>query len=172
MNCMRFAIPPRQLRLGGWRLGARGARFLRFGVIGGLCGVLGDPLMCLGVPGGSLGVSRGYLGCPWSSWEFVEGPWGVPEKSGTPQGALEIIEKPFVFMVFSPLGSAGASSGLPGGPSGRPWGCLGAPWGYLGGLGASLGGPWDSLGGSLGLLGRSLGVLGVPGRSLEVLRGS
>ena len=53
-NCMRFAIPPRQLRLGGWRLGARGARFLLFGVIGGLCGVLGDPLVCLGVPGGSL----------------------------------------------------------------------------------------------------------------------
>ena len=90
---MRFAIPPRQLRLGGWRLGARGARFLLFGVIGGLCGVLGDPLVCLGVPGGSLGVSRDYLGCPWSSWEFVEGPWGVPEESGTPQGALEIVDK-------------------------------------------------------------------------------
>ena len=98
---MRFAIPPRQLRLGGWRLGARGARFLLFGVIGGLCGVLGDPLVCLGVPGGFLGVSRDYLGCPWSSWEFVEGPWGVPEESGTPQGALEIIEKQLFFIAFS-----------------------------------------------------------------------
>ena len=26
VNCIRFAIPPRRLRLGGWRLGARGGR--------------------------------------------------------------------------------------------------------------------------------------------------
>ena len=51
MYCMRFAIPPRELRLGGWRRGARSAMFLLFGVIGGLCGVLRDPLVCLGVPG-------------------------------------------------------------------------------------------------------------------------
>ena len=98
---MRFAIPPRQIRPGGWRLGARGAKFLFFGVIGGHCGVLGDPLVCLGVPGRSLGVSRYYLGCPWSSWEFVEGPWEGPDKSGTPHGALEIVEKIHVFIVFS-----------------------------------------------------------------------
>ena len=77
--------------------GVRGSSF--FGVIGGLCGVLGDALVCLCVPGGSLGVSWDYLGCPWSSWEFVEGPWGVPEKSGTPQGALEINEMSFFFLL-------------------------------------------------------------------------
>ena len=37
-----------------------------------------------------LGVSQDYLGCPWSSWVFVEGPWGIIEKSGAPQGASEI----------------------------------------------------------------------------------
>ena len=61
---MRFASPPGQLRLGGWRLGARAVRFLRSGVLGGLCGVLVDPLVYVGFPGGSLGVAWDYLGCP------------------------------------------------------------------------------------------------------------
>ena len=56
MYCMCFAIRPRQLRLGGWRLGVRGARFLSLGVLGGLCGVLGDTLVYLGVNFGPLGV--------------------------------------------------------------------------------------------------------------------
>ena len=90
---MRFVMPPMQLRLGGWRLGARSARFLLFGVIGGLCGVLWDPLVCLGVLDGSMVNFQDYLVCPWSFGRVVEAPWGVPEKSGTPQGSLELIEK-------------------------------------------------------------------------------
>ena len=35
MYCMRFAIPARQLRLGGWTLGARCARGLNFGARAG-----------------------------------------------------------------------------------------------------------------------------------------
>ena len=62
--------------------------------------------MCLGVLGGPLGVSRDYLGCPWSSWDIVEGPWGILEKSGTPEGDLEII-KTYVFLFF---GGARAST--------------------------------------------------------------
>ena len=78
--CMRFAIPPRRLRLGSWRLGARSARFFLFAVIGGRCGVLRDPLVCLGVPGGSLGtpgITWYVLGTLGSSWKVWGGPWEV-----------------------------------------------------------------------------------------------
>jgi len=98
---MRFAIPPRQPRLGGCRLGARGARFLCSDVIGGLCGVLGDPLVCLGVPGGSLGVSRDYLGCPWSSWELVEGPWGSLRSRGLRRGLWKSLKTIVFDIAFS-----------------------------------------------------------------------
>ena len=86
-----------------WRLetSATGARFLLFGVIGGLCGVVGDPLVCLGVPGGSPGASRDYLGCPWSSWEFVDGPWGALRSQGLPGGLWKSLKKQFVSIVFS-----------------------------------------------------------------------
>ena len=59
-----------------WRLklGARGARFLSFGVLDGLCGLLGDPLVYWGVSGGSLGAPWDHLGCLRSLWEFLEGP--------------------------------------------------------------------------------------------------
>ena len=44
-----------------WRLEAwcKECEVPPFGVIGGLCGVLGDPLVCLGVPGGSLPAKLG-----------------------------------------------------------------------------------------------------------------
>ena len=97
---MRFAIPPRQPRIGGWRLGARSARFLLFGVICGLCGVLGDPLVVLGVPGGSLGAARDYLGCPWSSWEFVEVPGGSLRSRGLPSFLFLKSMKNMFFLFF------------------------------------------------------------------------
>ena len=62
--CKRFALPPRQLRLGGWSLGARGSRFLHFGEHW-------VPLVCLGVPGGSLGAPRIF----WDVLEALGSLW-------------------------------------------------------------------------------------------------
>ena len=58
----------------------------------------------LGVPGRPLWVPGGPLGLSGMSLELlgVSGrALGVPEKSGIPQGALEIIEKYMFFIVFS-----------------------------------------------------------------------
>ena len=95
---MRFAMPPRQFRLGGWSLGARGARCLSFGVLGGLCGVLGDPLAYLVGSWGSLGIIWEFCGVDGNCLEVPRGRWEVP---ATPQGALEIIEKLLLVIVFS-----------------------------------------------------------------------
>ena len=106
----------------------------QFCVLCGLCGVLGDFWVYLGVPGGSLGFPWDYLGGPLellgASGRSLGGAWGAP---GTPQGALEIIEKPLVFIVFSAIG--------------RSLGFMGA-----------LGGSWEVSGGVCGIPGSTLGA--------------
>ena len=131
---MRFAIPPRQLMLGGWRLGARGSVcclnipcvifpavtflavmypavifpavifpaviYLTVVFHGDLCGVLGDSLVYLGVLCGSLGVPWDYLGCPWSFWEFPEGPWGSLRSRGFPKELWKSLKNIFVLFYF------------------------------------------------------------------------
>ena len=66
-------------------LGARATKFLSFGVLGGFCEVLGDPVVYLDVSGGPLGFPWDYMGCPWISGDSRS------------HRALEIIETPSSF---------------------------------------------------------------------------
>ena len=115
---MRFAIPPRQLRLGGWSLGARSARglsFVSFVVFAGSLGIFGCTWASLGGPWGSLGTISGV---PWSSWELLEGPWEVPgECQGLPRGLWKSLKNHCFLLYFQQLDV--------------PWGSWG-PWGVLG----------------------------------------
>ena len=83
----RFRQGNEGLEAGGLVRGVRGFSVLvSLVVFVDLCGVLGNPLMYLGIRGGSLGFSWDHLGCPWTSWAFLEGPWGVPgECQGLPR---------------------------------------------------------------------------------------
>ena len=65
---MRFATPPRELTLGGFRLGVTGARGFIFSVLDDAWDVAGCPWVD---PGGGLEMSVGALGSPGSSWEVL-----------------------------------------------------------------------------------------------------
>ena len=99
-----------------------------FWFLAGALGVPGGPLAipgcCWAVPGGrwrvpegSLGESGGSLEVPWGlpggtlgslggRWGFFGGPFG---RISAFLAALEIIEKPMVFVAFSAIGSPWAS---------------------------------------------------------------
>ena len=137
----------------GFQGGPWGVPWTPLGDHWGSLGVPWDLWGSLVMPGGTLGWS---LGVPWgplgSLWGSIGAPW---RPFRTLWLVLQIVEKPFVFVVFLAMEA----------PLGDTWACLvcslrlmGALWESLSVLGCSL----RVLGHHCALLEMSLGSLGAP----------